>query len=59
MKLKQNNLSAGLLHLNLLDPVMIIENTVCLTNGTIFELSKSLFHYQKAKILNRINWYVA
>jgi GntR family transcriptional regulator, transcriptional regulator of bglA len=48
--------SATLLHVNPLDPALIIENTVCLTNGTIFELSKSLFHYQKAKILNRINF---
>lgn len=48
--------SATLLRVNPLDPALIIENTVCLTNGTIFELSKSLFHYQKAKILNRINF---
>lgn len=38
------------------DPTLIIENTVCLANGTIFELSQSIFHYQKAKILNRINF---
>ncbi len=30
-----------------LDPALIIENTVCLTNGTIFELSKSIFHLSK------------
>jgi GntR family transcriptional regulator, transcriptional regulator of bglA len=48
--------SASLLHVNPQDPALIIENTVCLTNGTIFELSKSIFHYQKAKILNRINF---
>ncbi|MEH7308693.1 GntR family transcriptional regulator [Neobacillus drentensis] len=48
--------SARLLHVHPIDPALIIENTVCLTNGTIFELSKSLFHYQKAKILNRINF---
>lgn len=47
---------AELLHVHPLDPALIIENTVCLTNGTIFEVSKSLFHYQKAKILNRINF---
>ncbi|MBM7692174.1 GntR family transcriptional regulator of bglA [Peribacillus deserti] len=48
--------SAGVLHVNPLDPALIIENTVSLTNGTIFEVSKSIFHYQKAKILNRINF---
>lgn len=48
--------SAEILHVNTQDPALIIENTVCLTNGTIFELSKSIFHYQKAKILNRINF---
>jgi GntR family transcriptional regulator, transcriptional regulator of bglA len=53
---KIDEASARMLHVNPLDPALIIENTVCLTNGTIFELSKSLFHYQKAKILNRINF---
>lgn len=48
--------NAELLHVKPLDPALIIENTVCLTNGTIFELSKSVFHYEKAKILNRINF---
>ncbi|HEY2493174.1 MAG TPA: GntR family transcriptional regulator [Paenibacillus sp.] len=48
--------SAGLLHVSPLDPALVIENTVCLTNGIIFECSKSIFHYQKAKILNRINF---
>ncbi|MDY0944176.1 GntR family transcriptional regulator [Priestia megaterium] len=48
--------SAKLLHIHPLDPALIIENTVCLTNGTIFEWSKSIFHFQKAKILNRINF---
>ncbi|MEJ9158427.1 GntR family transcriptional regulator, partial [Bacillus cereus] len=27
-----------------------------LLNGTIFELSQSMFHYEKAKLLNRINF---
>ncbi|PGK33696.1 GntR family transcriptional regulator [Bacillus anthracis] len=27
-----------------------MENTVCLVNGTIFELSQSMFHYEKTKI---------
>jgi GntR family transcriptional regulator, transcriptional regulator of bglA len=53
---KIDEASARVLHINALDPALIIENTVCLTNGTIFELSKSIFHYQKAKILNRINF---
>lgn len=53
---KINEENASLLQVSPLDPALIIENTVCLTNGTIFELSKSLFHYQKAKILNRINF---
>lgn len=48
--------SADMLHVNPQDPTLIIENTVCLTNGTIFELSRSIFHFQKAKILNRINF---
>lgn len=48
--------SAELLHIDSFDPALIIENTVCLTNGTIFEWSKSIFHFQKAKILNRINF---
>lgn len=53
---KIDEASAGLLHVNPLDPALIIENTVRLTNGIIFELSQSIFHYQKAKILNRINF---
>lgn len=53
---KIDEASAELLKVHPLDPALIIENTVCLTNGTIFELSKSIFHYQKAKILNRINF---
>jgi GntR family transcriptional regulator of bglA len=53
---KISEANARLLHVKPLDPALIIENTVCLTNGTIFELSKSVFHYEKAKILNRINF---
>lgn len=53
---KIDEASAQLLKVHPEDPALIIENTVCLTNGTIFELSKSVFHYQKAKILNRINF---
>jgi GntR family transcriptional regulator, transcriptional regulator of bglA len=53
---KIDEASARVLHVNAQDPALIIENTVYLTNGTIFELSKSIFHYKKAKILNRINF---
>jgi GntR family transcriptional regulator of bglA len=53
---KTDEESAVLLHIDPFDPALIIENTVCLTNGTIFEWSKSIFHFQKAKILNRINF---
>ncbi len=53
---KIDEASARLLQVNPLDPALIIENTVCLSNGTVFELSKSIFHFQKAKILNRINF---
>ncbi|MEB9303367.1 UTRA domain-containing protein, partial [Bacillus cereus] len=44
------------LELNEGDPALLIENTVYLVNGTIFELSQSMFHYEKAKLLNRINF---
>ncbi|WNS77977.1 GntR family transcriptional regulator [Domibacillus sp. DTU_2020_1001157_1_SI_ALB_TIR_016] len=53
---KNDEVSAELLQVNPQDPALIVENTVCLTNGTIFEWSQSIFHYQKAKILNRINF---
>lgn len=53
---KIDEASAALLHVHPQDPALIIENTVCLTNGIIFECSQSIFHYQKAKILNRINF---
>lgn len=48
--------TANLLQLKSGDPGLIIENTVSLTNGIIFELSKSIFHFQKAKILNRVSF---
>lgn len=53
---KIDEASAELLHIHPQDPALIIENTVHLTNGVIFECSQSIFHYQKAKILNRINF---
>ncbi|ANN33548.1 MULTISPECIES: GntR family transcriptional regulator [Bacillus] len=53
---KVNKENAQLLELNEGDPALLIENTVYLVNGTIFELSQSMFHYEKAKLLNRINF---
>lgn len=53
---KIDDAEAKLLQVNPQDPALIVENTVCLTNGTIFEWSQSIFHYQKAKILNRISF---
>ncbi|KAB7665833.1 GntR family transcriptional regulator [Bacillus sp. B1-b2] len=48
--------TASVLSISPNDPSLIIENTVCLVKGTIFEISQSIFHYQKAKLLNRINF---
>ncbi|MGG3871324.1 GntR family transcriptional regulator [Brevibacillus laterosporus] len=48
--------SAQLLEVHEHDPALLIENTVYLVNGTIFELSQSMFHYQKARLLNRITF---
>ncbi|MFK4468537.1 GntR family transcriptional regulator [Bacillus sp. RC252] len=53
---KINKENAKLLELNEDDPALLIENTVYLVNGTIFELSQSMFHYEKTKLLNRINF---
>lgn len=53
---KINKENAKLLELNEGDPTLLIENTVYLVNGTIFELSQSMFHYEKTKLLNRINF---
>ncbi|MBO1582806.1 GntR family transcriptional regulator [Bacillus sp. XF8] len=53
---KADKESAQLLEIHEHDPVLLIENTVHLVNGTIFELSQSMFHYQKTKLLNRINF---
>ncbi|WP_459499949.1 GntR family transcriptional regulator [Bacillus sp. C1] len=53
---KADEESAQLLEIHEHDPVLLIENTVHLANGTIFELSQSMFHYQKTKLLNRINF---
>ncbi|MEH7028623.1 GntR family transcriptional regulator [Bacillus wiedmannii] len=53
---KVNKENAQLLELNEGDPALLIENTVWLVNGTIFELSQSMFHYEKTKLLNRINF---
>lgn len=53
---KINKENAKLLELNVGNPALLIENTVYLVNGTIFELSQSMFHYEKTKLLNRINF---
>ncbi|MED1284838.1 GntR family transcriptional regulator [Bacillus mycoides] len=53
---KINKENAKLLELKEGDPALLIENTVYLVNGTIFELSQSMFHYEKTKLLNRINF---
>ncbi|MED1112691.1 GntR family transcriptional regulator [Bacillus paramycoides] len=53
---KVNKENAQLLEINKGDPALLIENTVHLVNGTIFELSQSLFHYEKTKLLNLINF---
>ncbi|KFN01928.1 GntR family transcriptional regulator [Bacillus clarus] len=53
---KVNEVNAQLLEIEEHDPALLIENTVYLTNGTIFELSQSMFHYEKTKLLNRINF---
>lgn len=53
-KVKKENMQ--LLELNEGDPALLIENTVCLVNWTIFELSQSMLHYEKTKLLNRINF---
>ncbi|MED1407997.1 GntR family transcriptional regulator [Bacillus cereus] len=53
---KVNKENAQLLEINEGDPALLIENTVHLVNGTIFELSQSMFHYEKTKLLNRINF---
>ncbi|HDR3880894.1 MULTISPECIES: GntR family transcriptional regulator [Bacillus cereus group] len=53
---KVNKENTQLLELNEGDPALLIENTVYLVNGTIFELSQSMLHYEKAKLLNRINF---
>ncbi|EJR53329.1 MULTISPECIES: GntR family transcriptional regulator [Bacillus] len=53
---KVNKENAQLLEINKGDPALLIENTVHLVNGTIFELSQSMFHYEKTKLLNRINF---
>ncbi len=34
----------------------LLKKTVYLVNGTIFELSQSIFHYEEAKLLNQINF---
>ncbi|MGL5295824.1 MAG: GntR family transcriptional regulator [Culicoidibacterales bacterium] len=42
---------AELLELELGDPALTLSSTVFLSNGTIFEVSKSVHHYKNAKLL--------
>lgn len=43
--------SANYLNLEVNDPALIIENTVFLVNGELFELSKAIHNYKEAKLL--------
>lgn len=48
---KLNQEQADLLGLQVNDPGLILNSTVFLTNGTIFEVSTSVHHYEYAKLL--------
>lgn len=43
--------SANYLNLEVNDPALIIENTVFLVNGELFEVSKAIHNYKEAKLL--------
>lgn len=47
--------SAGLLDLNENDPALIVDNTVYLTNGQIFDVSRSIHHFKHVKMLKVSN----
>lgn len=49
---KLNKTEALLLNLNEGDPSLIIENTVFLSNGMIFDFSREKYNYTKAKLLS-------
>ena len=48
---KLDSESAQLLQLSENDPTLVIENTVFLTNGTVFEVSKVIHNYKNTKLL--------
>jgi len=51
-----NEEHAELLVLKEGEPGIIIEDTVFLTNGLIFNISKIIYHYQKAKMISLANF---
>lgn len=53
---KIDNEAAELLQLTDSDPALVIENTVFLTNGNVFEVSKAIHHYKNAKLLKLANF---
>lgn len=53
---KLNEEDAKLLELETNDPALIIENTVFLNNGSIFEVSKVIHNYKNAKLLKLANF---
>lgn len=48
---KLNKIDASLLELDENDPSLVIENTVFLTNGSIFEVSRAVHNYKNTKLL--------
>ena len=53
---KLDSESAQLLQLSENDPTLVIENTVFLTNGTVFEVSKVIHNYKNTKLLKLANF---
>ncbi len=53
---KLNQEQAELLGLKTNDPALMLDSTVFLTNGTIFEISTSVHHYEHAKLLKLANF---
>ncbi|MDR0140324.1 GntR family transcriptional regulator [Metabacillus idriensis] len=46
---------AELLGLKANDPALVVDNTVCLTNGAIFDYSQSVHHFKHVKLLKVSN----
>ena len=53
---KLDSESAQLLQLSENDPTLVIENTVFLTNGTVFEVSNVIHNYKNTKLLKLANF---